>query len=62
MSTEEKRYRVTAQLASIHQIVVQGRDEDEARDFANSIDFEKWTYVEGEYVICLLYTSPSPRD
>jgi hypothetical protein len=28
MSTEEKRYRVTAQLVSIHQIVVQGRDED----------------------------------
>jgi hypothetical protein len=51
MSEEEKRYRVTAQLVSIHQIVVQGRDEDEARDFANSIDFEKWTYVEGEYVI-----------
>ena len=51
MTTEEKRYRVTAQLVSIHQIVVQGRDEDEARDFANSIDFEKWTYVEGEYVI-----------
>jgi hypothetical protein len=51
MSTEEKRYRVTAQLVSIHQIVVQGRDEDEARDFANSIHFEKWTYVEGEYEI-----------
>ena len=51
MSTEEKRYRVTAQLVSIHQIVVQGRDEDEARDFANCIDFEKWSYVEGEYVI-----------
>ena len=51
MSTEEKRYRVTAQLVSIHQIVVQGRDEDEARDFANSVDFEKWTYVEGEYEI-----------
>ena len=51
MSTEEKRYRVTAQLVSIHQIVVQGRDEDEARDFANAIDFEKWSYVEGEYEI-----------
>ena len=51
MSEEEKRYRVTAQLVSIHQIVVQGRDEDEARDFANCVDFEKWTYVEGEYVI-----------
>ena len=51
MTTEEKRYRVTAQLVSIHQIVVQGRDEDEARDFANSVDFEKWTYVEGEYEI-----------
>ena len=51
MSTEEKRYRVTAQLLSIHQIVVQGRDEDEARDFANAIDFEKWSYVEGQYEI-----------
>jgi len=51
MSTEEKRYRVTAQLVSIHQIVVQGRDEDDARNFANSIDFEKWSYVEGEYEI-----------
>ena len=47
MSTEEKRYRVTAQLVSIHQIVVQGRNEDEARDFANAVDFEKWSYVEG---------------
>jgi len=51
MSEEEMRYRVTAQLVSIHQIVVQGKDEDEARDFANCIDFEKWTYVEGEYVV-----------
>ena len=50
MSTEEKRYRVTAQLVSIHQIVVQGRDEDEARDFANAIDFDKWSPVSSEYV------------
>ena len=43
MSAEEKRYRVTAQLVSIHQIVVQGRDEDEAqllkRDFPQSRSF-----------------------
>ena len=51
MSTEEKRYRVTAQLVSIYQIIVQGRNEDEARDFANAVDFEKWSYVEGEYEI-----------
>lgn len=32
-----------------YQIIVEGRDEDDVRDFANSVDFEKLTYVVGEY-------------
>lgn len=35
----------------IHQLVVQGRDEDEACYFGISIDFEKWTDRQSEYEI-----------
>ena len=50
MTTEEKRYRVTAQLVSIHQIVVQARSAEEAEASADAIDFDKWSVVSSEYV------------
>ena len=51
MTSEEKRYRVTAQLSSIYQLVVQATSPEEAETFADDIDLEKWAYIEGEYEI-----------
>ena len=45
------RYRVTAQLSSVYQLVVQATSPDEAEAFADDIDLEKWAYIEGEYKI-----------
>lgn len=51
MSPDEKRYRVTAQLKSVYQIVIEAQSPEEAEYFAADIDMEKWTYVEGEYEV-----------
>ncbi len=51
MSTDERRYRVTAQLKSVYQIVIEAQSPEEAEYFAADIDMEKWTYVEGDYEV-----------
>ena len=48
---EERRYRVTAELRSVYQIVVQATSPEEAESFADDIDLEKWSYIEGEYQV-----------
>jgi hypothetical protein len=51
MSPDERRYRVTAQLKSVYQIVIEAQSPEEAKYFAADIDMEKWTYVEGDYEV-----------
>ena len=51
METPEMRYRVTCELRSVYQLVVQATSLEEAEEFADNIDIEKWQYVEGEYQI-----------
>ena len=51
MSQDEKRYRVTAQLNSVYQIVIEAQSPEEAEYFAADIDMEKWTYIEGDYEV-----------
>ena len=51
MSADERRYRVTAQLRSVYQIVIEAQSPEEAEYFAADIDMEKWTYVEGDYEV-----------
>jgi hypothetical protein len=51
MSPDEKRYRVTAQLNSVYQIVIEAQSPEEAEYFAADIDMEKWTFIEGDYEV-----------
>lgn len=51
MSPDERRYRVTAQLKSVYQIVIEAQSPEEAEYFAADIDMKKWTYVEGDYEV-----------
>ena len=51
METPEMRYRVTCELRSVYQLVVQATSPEEAEAFADDIDLEKWAYIEGEYQI-----------
>ena len=51
MSPDERRYRVTAQLKSVYQIVIEAQSPEEAEYFDADIDMEKWTYVEGDYEV-----------
>jgi hypothetical protein len=51
MSPDERRYRGTAQLKSVYQIVIEAQSPEEAEYFAADIDMEKWTYVEGDYEV-----------
>jgi hypothetical protein len=48
---EEKRYRVTAEYKSVHQIIISATSPEEAEYFANDIDLDKWQFVDGEYEI-----------
>jgi len=43
MSPDERRYRVTAQLKSLYQIVIEAQSPEEAEYFAADIDLDKWT-------------------
>ena len=45
------RYRVTCELRSVYQIVVQATSPEEAEVFADDIDLEKWAYIESEYQV-----------
>jgi hypothetical protein len=51
VNPEERRYRVTAELRSLYQIVIQATSPEEAESFADDIDLEKWAYIEGEYQV-----------
>ena len=50
MDEEEMRYRVSAVVTSTLQIVVQARSVEEAENFADAIDFERWSLINREYV------------
>ena len=51
MTPEEKRYRVTAEYRSVHQIIIEATSPEEAEYFANDIDLDKWKFIDGEYEI-----------
>ena len=46
---EEKRYRVTAEYKSVHQIIIEATSPEEAEYFAQDIDLDRWQFVDGEY-------------
>ena len=48
---KEKRYRVTAEYKSVHQIIIEATSPEEAEYFAQDIDLDKWQFVDGEYEI-----------
>ena len=51
MTSDEKRYRVTAEYRSIHQLIIEATSPEEAEYFANDIDLDKWKFIDGEYEI-----------
>jgi hypothetical protein len=51
MNPPENRYRVTCELRSVYQLVVQATSPEEAESFAEDIDLDKWEYVDGEFEI-----------
>lgn len=51
MDTPEMRYRVTCELRSVYQLVVQATSPEEAEVFADDIDLDKWQYIESEYKV-----------
>jgi hypothetical protein len=51
MTSEEKRYRVTAEYRSVHQLIIEATSPEEAEYFANDIDPDKWKFIDGEYEI-----------
>ena len=51
MSTEEKRYRVSAEYISLYQILVEATSPEEAEYFAKDIDLDKWQHIETDYEI-----------
>ena len=48
MTSEEKRYRVTAEYRSVHQLIIEATSPEEAEYFANDIDLDKWKFIDGE--------------
>jgi len=50
-SKDEKRYRVTAEYRSVHQLVIEAVNAEEAEYFARDIDLEKWQFIDGNYEI-----------
>jgi len=51
MAGVEKRYRVTAEYRSVHQLIIEATSPEEAEYFANDIDLDKWKFIDGEYEI-----------
>jgi hypothetical protein len=51
MNSEEKRYRVTAEYRSVHQLIIEATSPEEAEYFAKDIDFDKWKFIDGDYEI-----------
>ena len=48
MGSEEKRYRITAEYRSVHQLIIEATSPEEAEYFANDIDLDKWKFIDGE--------------
>ena len=51
MEQKEKRYRVTATLTHELQIIVQGKNAQEAQYSAEAFDFEKWNQMDFDWKI-----------
>ena len=51
ISGKEKRYRVTAEYRSVHQLIIEATRPEQAEYFANDIDLDKWKFIDGEYEI-----------
>jgi len=51
MDGKEKRYRVTADYRSVHQLIIEATSPEEAEYFADDIDLDKWKFIDGEYEI-----------
>ena len=51
ISGEEKRYRVTAEVRNVYQLVVQATSPEEAEAFSDNIEWEKWQHIEGDYKV-----------
>ena len=51
MEEKEKRYRVTAKITHELQIIVQGKNAQEAQYSAEAIDFEKWNQMDFDWKI-----------
>jgi hypothetical protein len=51
MSIEEKRYRITAEYRSVHQLIIEAISPEESEYFAKDIDLDKWKFIDGEYEI-----------
>jgi hypothetical protein len=48
---EDRRYRVTSEYRSVHQIIVEAASKEEAEYIANDIDLDRWQFIDGEYEI-----------
>ena len=51
MSAKEKRYRITAEYKSVHQLIIEATSPEEAEYFAKDIDLDKWQFIDGDYEI-----------
>ena len=51
MTTEDKRYRVTAEYKSVHQLIIEATSPEEAEYFAKDIDLDKWQFIDGDYEV-----------
>ena len=51
MTAEEKRYRVTAEYKSVHQLIIDATSPEEAEYFAKDIDLDKWQFIDGDYEV-----------
>jgi hypothetical protein len=51
MTTKEKRYRVTAEYRSVHQLIIEATSPEEAEYFAKDIDLDKWQFIDGDYEV-----------
>ena len=51
MTADEKRYRVTAEYKSVHQLIIDATSPEEAEYFAKDIDLDKWQFIDGDYEV-----------
>ncbi len=51
MTAQEKRYRVTAEYKSVHQLIIDATSPEEAEYFAKDLDLDKWQFIDGDYEV-----------